>query len=92
MDYYRRNDTNRYYHVRDIIYGNDGWKEDDKSQVDTYDARMLTVDEDDHFNDSGHIEDYNNSDKDDDSYETRNERFSDSSTWSTEPEDVKTRI
>lgn len=47
----------------------------------------------DHLNDSAQIEHYyKNSDNDMHLFETRNEIFSDSSIWSTEPKDIETRI
>lgn len=94
MDYYRINDRNRYYHLRHTLYGNDSWNEDEKFQVSNYDARIMAIDDDEHLNDSGTVDDYSNkSDKSTSiSFEMRTDRPSDSSYVSTEPEDIETRI
>lgn len=76
MDYYRINDRNRYYHLKNtLLNSDDSSTEDDISQSSTYDVRKMSThdnDSDEDINgDNDGDNNINNSNKSRDSHETR---------------------
>lgn len=51
MDYYRTEDRSRYYHLKNTLFNDDSWTEDDRSESSTYDIRNMSVDEDENEDD-----------------------------------------